>query len=48
MYTGTDATAQLNFGEEWRVRPTGELRDKLAETLGIEAFMFDYQGRTSH
>jgi len=48
MYTGEEVAAQLNFGEAWRVRPTGELRDKLAETLGLEAFVFDYHTRSDH
>lgn len=43
VYTGKQASAQLEFGNAWRVRPSGELRDKLAETLGIEAFRFDFQ-----
>ena len=47
VYTGNRATAQLEFGSAWRVRPSGELRDKLAETLGIEAFRFGYQAGAS-
>jgi DNA polymerase-3 subunit alpha len=43
VYTGNKASAQLEFGDAWRVRPSGELRDKLAEILGIDAFRFDYQ-----
>jgi DNA polymerase-3 subunit alpha len=34
QYTGTDAAARLKLGSEWRVRPSRELRDKLAELLG--------------
>ncbi len=33
-YTGTDAAARLNLGPEWTVRPSRELRDKLAALLG--------------
>jgi len=43
VYSGIKASAQLEFGDAWRVRPSGELRDKLAEILGIDAFRFDYQ-----
>ena len=43
VYTGNKASAQLEFGAAWRVRPSGELRDKLAEILGIDAFRFHYQ-----
>jgi len=34
QYTGSDATARLNLGPEWSVRPSRELRDKLANLLG--------------
>jgi len=34
QYVGTDAAARLNLGPEWTVRPSRELRDKLAELLG--------------
>jgi len=33
-YTGDRAAARLNLGPEWAVRPSRELRDKLAELLG--------------
>jgi DNA polymerase-3 subunit alpha len=33
-YVGSDAAARLNLGPEWTVRPSRELRDKLAELLG--------------
>ncbi len=33
-YTGTDAAARLHLGPEWTVRPSRELRDKLAALLG--------------
>jgi DNA polymerase-3 subunit alpha len=29
QYTGSDASARLNLGKEWSVRPSRELRDKL-------------------
>jgi len=34
QYVGSDAEARLNLGPEWTVRPSRELRDKLAELLG--------------
>ncbi len=42
-YIGPQASARLELGEGWRVRPSGELRDKLAERLGIDAFRFRYE-----
>ena len=33
-YVGDSATARLSLGPEWAVRPSRELRDKLAELLG--------------
>ena len=43
VYIAEEARARLALGDAWRVRPTGELREKLAELLGVEAFRFDYQ-----
>lgn len=34
QYTGSGASARLKLGPEWSVRPSRELRDKLAELLG--------------
>ena len=34
QYKGDTAAARLNLGPEWSVRPSRELRDKLAELLG--------------
>lgn len=34
QYFGDDAAARLDLGAEWSVRPSRELRDKLAELLG--------------
>ncbi len=34
QYTGTDAAVRLNLGPEWTVKPSRELRDKLAALLG--------------
>jgi DNA polymerase-3 subunit alpha len=46
-YRNADAQARLPLGGDWRVRPSGELRDKLAETVGLDAFRFDYEKRSS-
>ena len=34
QYVGSDATVRLNLGEEWCIRPTRDLRDKLEDLLG--------------
>ena len=34
QYIGDTASARLNLGPEWAVRPSRELRDKLSELLG--------------
>ncbi|MDH3553002.1 MAG: DNA polymerase III subunit alpha, partial [Gammaproteobacteria bacterium] len=34
QYIGDTASARLNLGPEWSVRPSRELRDKLSELLG--------------
>jgi DNA polymerase-3 subunit alpha len=34
QYMGTDASARLQLGPEWTVRPSRELRDKLTGLLG--------------
>jgi DNA polymerase III subunit alpha len=34
QYAGDEAAARLNLGPDWMVRPSRELRDKLAELLG--------------
>ena len=46
-YRNNDAQARLPLGGDWRVRPSGELRDKLAETVGLHAFRFDYEKRSA-
>ncbi|MEE4185265.1 MAG: DNA polymerase III subunit alpha, partial [Gammaproteobacteria bacterium] len=43
VYTSREAQARLTLGEEWRVRPSAELRERLAEAVGMQAFRFDYQ-----
>jgi DNA polymerase-3 subunit alpha len=42
QYTGSDASARLKLGPEWCVRPSRELRDKLAELLGRDAVRLLY------
>ena len=34
QYVGSDAAARLSLGPDWAVRPSRELRDKLADLLG--------------
>ena len=47
FYRSQDAQAKLQLGGAWRVRPSGELREKLAETIGVHAFKFGYGKRLS-
>jgi DNA polymerase-3 subunit alpha len=42
-----DAFAKIPLSDDWKVRPSGELRDKLAETVGINSFKFIYEKRSS-
>jgi DNA polymerase-3 subunit alpha len=42
-----DALGKISLSDDWRVRPSGELRDKLAETVGIHAFKFNYEKRST-
>ncbi|MGH8166239.1 MAG: OB-fold nucleic acid binding domain-containing protein, partial [Woeseiaceae bacterium] len=42
QYTGTDAAARLTLGPEWSVRPSRELRDKLADLLGQDSVRLLY------
>ena len=42
QYTGSDAAARLSLGPEWTVRPSRELRDKLAELLGQDSVRLLY------
>jgi DNA polymerase III subunit alpha len=41
-YTGSGARARLSLGPEWNVRPSRELRDKLAELLGRDGVRLLY------
>ncbi len=42
QYVGSDATVRLNLGDEWRIRPTRDLRDKLEDLLGAEGVRLIY------
>jgi DNA polymerase-3 subunit alpha len=42
LYRNGNAQARLQFDGAWRVRPSGELREKLAEAIGINSFRFGY------
>jgi DNA polymerase-3 subunit alpha len=46
-YRNGNAQARLQLDSAWRVRPSGALREKLAETIGVQAFRFGYEKRTS-
>ncbi|MCK6372413.1 MAG: OB-fold nucleic acid binding domain-containing protein, partial [Gammaproteobacteria bacterium] len=41
-YTGRDAQARLVLGEEWTVRPSLELRERLSALVGADGFRFVY------
>ena len=41
-YAGETAAARLTLGPEWSVRPTRELRDRLAELLGPDSVRLSY------
>jgi DNA polymerase-3 subunit alpha len=44
-YRGADARADLVLSEEWKVKPTRELTDKLGQLLGNDGFRLLYQQR---
>jgi DNA polymerase-3 subunit alpha len=41
-YSGSQAQARLALGEDWAVRPSRELRDRLSELVGADGFRFFY------
>jgi DNA polymerase-3 subunit alpha len=41
-YSRTDAQARLTLGEDWAVRPSRELRERLSELVGMDGFRFVY------
>lgn len=41
-YSRTDAQARLTLGENWAVRPSRELRERLSELVGTDGFRFVY------
>jgi DNA polymerase-3 subunit alpha len=47
FYRSQDAQAKVRLGGAWRVRPSGELREKLAEVIGIQSFKFGYEKSVS-
>lgn len=42
QYAGSDASARLRLGPDWAVRPSRELRDKLADLLGQDSVRLLY------
>ena len=47
FYRRDDAQAQVRLGEEWSVRPSRELRERLAEVVGNDGFRFIYKNALS-
>jgi DNA polymerase-3 subunit alpha len=48
-YSRDDAQARLALGEDWAVRPSRELRERLSELVGADGFRFVYDaGRELH
>jgi DNA polymerase-3 subunit alpha len=41
-YVGPSATAVVTLGDQWAVKPTRELRDRLSQFLGEEAYALHY------
>lgn len=41
-YTRSDAEARLALGQDWRVRPSRDLRERLSELVGADGFRFIY------
>ena len=41
-YSRSDAQARITLGEEWTVRPSRELRERLSELVGADGFRFVY------
>jgi DNA polymerase-3 subunit alpha len=46
-FQSADAKVPVVLPDDWRVRPSGELRDKLAEIIGLHAFKFGYEKERS-
>jgi DNA polymerase-3 subunit alpha len=42
FYVRDDAQARVRLGEDWSVRPSRELRERLSEIVGLEGFRFIY------
>jgi len=47
FYRIQDAQAQVKLGEDWTVRPSRELRERLAEVVGQDGFRFVYKNSIS-
>jgi len=45
-FQNNSAAARMPLGGDWKVRPSGELRERLAETIGVHAFKFIYERRS--
>jgi DNA polymerase-3 subunit alpha len=42
-YVSSEATARVNLGREWRVRPSDELVNRLRQLLGEEKVRIEYR-----
>jgi len=42
-YMRDEAEARVRLGEDWSIRPSKELRERLAEAVGVESFLFVYE-----
>ena len=45
-YARSDAAALVNFGEEWKVRPSRELVERLGQIVGRDGVEIVYAPRT--
>jgi DNA polymerase-3 subunit alpha len=43
-YSTGGAQARVALGNDWRVRPSRELRERLSELVGLDGFRFVYEG----
>jgi hypothetical protein len=42
-YSRTEAQARLTLGDDWSVRPSRELRERLSELVGADGYRFLYE-----
>jgi DNA polymerase-3 subunit alpha len=44
FYSSNGTQARIALGDEWRVRPSRDLREGLSELVGLEGYRFVYEG----